>query len=687
MITSSDKTPKIPPPKKLKKPKGPIRWGAILPLAILMGAVVAYFVLFFDLHFKKGIEYVGTLVNQAKVDVGSLKTSFLKGDFRLKKLEITNKAEPMENIVEIGDIHFQFSWDALLRAKVYIKDASVTDIKSGTERRYSGAVPLPPEKPKKKSVWQIAMEQELEKAKNAFGSVDLSNLTNILHDFNPEAKLQAFKDNLQARKLIESLDGEFAQKKSEWESRLGQVPKAEDFAALKSQVASIDPGQFQDPVQVVQAIQTAQSVAGQIRQKATSVEQLGSGLVNDVTQFAAFPGRVTEAINQDIQLLKDQLKLPSLDVEDLSAQLFGQDFMNWVALIQSNVVRSRELMIAQQDQIEQLQEKVMTRVDQAQEIHQKYFKKEKPTIVPHVRGTGQNFVFGRPNSYPPFWLRQSVVSSTATDDFSANLEGRLEHITSSPKMVGKPMTIALKGDFPKKRLNDLVVQAVLDHTQDVPRESFELSVGGFTIAEKALSVGDTFKLGLSQARVGMKLTGHFEGFLMDIQLKNGFRETGFMVEAQPPVVQDSLRSVLGNIHEIDLSARAHGTWQDVEWEFSSNLAEAIKRGLEALLFEKLQLAQQKIQRFVEEQIAEKRKLLEDKVNGYKGELLGKVTLFKGEAQAAEKLVQDKVAMLEGKKRELEDRVRKEAEAKLQEEKRKAEQKAGEEIKKLVPKLF
>ena len=43
-----------------RKRKGPIRFEAIVPIAIIVGLVAAYFVLFFDMHLRMGIEYAAT---------------------------------------------------------------------------------------------------------------------------------------------------------------------------------------------------------------------------------------------------------------------------------------------------------------------------------------------------------------------------------------------------------------------------------------------------------------------------------------------------------------------------------------------------------------------------------------------------------------------------------------------------
>ena len=109
--------------KELEKSKGPIRFEAIVPIAIVCAATYFYFALLFDLHLRKGIEWTASYVHGAEVNVAKLHTSFLRGTFRMTGLQVTDKEEPTRNLIVIGDIRFGFLWDALLRAKFVVEDA------------------------------------------------------------------------------------------------------------------------------------------------------------------------------------------------------------------------------------------------------------------------------------------------------------------------------------------------------------------------------------------------------------------------------------------------------------------------------------------------------------------------------------------------------------------------------------
>ena len=73
---------------KVKKPKGPIRTGAVAPFLIFFALVWAYFFFFFDTHLRHGLEYVATNGNGAEVDIARVHTSFWSASLEIDKIEV-----------------------------------------------------------------------------------------------------------------------------------------------------------------------------------------------------------------------------------------------------------------------------------------------------------------------------------------------------------------------------------------------------------------------------------------------------------------------------------------------------------------------------------------------------------------------------------------------------------------------
>ena len=175
MTNSTDKKE-----KKVKK-KGPIRFEAIIPISIILVLTGLYFHFFFDSHLKAGLEWTGTQIHGAEVNIKSIKTSFFRAHFRLDGLQVTDKEQPEQNLVELESIRFGMLWDALLRAKVVINEAALENIQIYTKRDSPGEVlPKPTEEEAKNSIVAKSQKAILDQAKADYDQNILGDVANLL---------------------------------------------------------------------------------------------------------------------------------------------------------------------------------------------------------------------------------------------------------------------------------------------------------------------------------------------------------------------------------------------------------------------------------------------------------------------------------------------------------------------------
>ncbi|MEK6624795.1 MAG: hypothetical protein AABY86_07495, partial [Bdellovibrionota bacterium] len=137
-MTDSTNLPPLPPQeepqekaakvKKVKGPPGPIRTGVVVPLVIIGLGSFLYFKFLFDANLRWAMEFAGTKINGAQVDVGDFHSSFLGGGFELTGLQVTDKENPATNVLEIKTIAAKLLWDGLLRGKFVIDNFAIKGI-------------------------------------------------------------------------------------------------------------------------------------------------------------------------------------------------------------------------------------------------------------------------------------------------------------------------------------------------------------------------------------------------------------------------------------------------------------------------------------------------------------------------------------------------------------------------------
>lgn len=114
------------------------------------------------------------------MNVDGIRTSFIRGTFDLDRLQVTNTERPSHNALEIGNIHFGFLWDALLRAKFVVEESSINNIQLMSKRSSPGHV-LPPA-PAKPSKMEALQAQVINQVKNKYGGNVLGNVIALLEE-------------------------------------------------------------------------------------------------------------------------------------------------------------------------------------------------------------------------------------------------------------------------------------------------------------------------------------------------------------------------------------------------------------------------------------------------------------------------------------------------------------------------
>ena len=205
------KTSAAAPIKKPKK-KGPIRFEAVIPFTIVVALFWAYFFFFFDMHARHALEYVATQGNGAEVNIGSLHTSFWRASLEINKVEITDAEEPAKNKLQIGQIRWNVLWDALLRGKIAIEDASILAVAIGAPRAKPGFVIPPPPPSDKPSATDKLKEQALAKAQEEFSQNVLGDVAAVLGGVDPSAQLKNMEGELKSSAQVKKLQTELAGK-------------------------------------------------------------------------------------------------------------------------------------------------------------------------------------------------------------------------------------------------------------------------------------------------------------------------------------------------------------------------------------------------------------------------------------------------------------------------------------------
>ncbi len=593
---------------KKKKAKGPIRLEVILPVTILCGLTYAYFTFYFDKHLKDGIEWAGTQGVGAEVNVGSLKTSFISGSFKMNKLEITNKEKPNHNIIEIGNIRFKFLWDALLRAKFVVEDASILTIQMDTKRSSPGKV-IPPPPPSDNSMMAKVQNQIISQAKDRFKGNVLGDVIALAEGINYQDQIEKLRDSLKSEARINEMMVEVNSKKEYWDGEIKRLSDTSVIDEIQNEYKAFE--QEKNSIEKAKKIPTLIKLADKAKKQIEDIQTSAKTLQTEVTKITAYPKEVENLVKQDISSLQGHFKIPKLDFSDFSSMLFGTDLMNYVVQAKKYQAMAKQYM------------------------PEKKKEDESEKIIPPQREVGKTYTFPITKGFPLFWLKNAAISSKATEgEFAGDFSGSLSNVTTSPKVVGIPTVLDLKGDLKAKKINGVQLKVTVDHTKMKPKQMLEMKVASFPVPEKMLSNSSDLTFGLKESNAKVNFSATLYDESLDIRWINVLNSPNYVVEAKNKVIQEVISNVVKGIPTVSLEARAHGPWSDINWSLKSNLGEDLATGLKAEVGKKIDEAKAKLEGLINEKILAKKTELLNQVNQtkakYEGEL--KKLIAKGDEQ-------------------------------------------------------
>lgn len=572
-------------PKKQKK-KGPIRFEAIIPVLVLSAITYLYFSFYFDHHLKKLVEYVGTQGNGAEVNVDSIHTSFLTGSFDLNRLEVTNPEKPTHNSIEIGNVHFKFLWDALLRMKFVVDDASINNIQISKPRRKPGHV-LPP-KPASPSKMDEMKDQVMAQVKNKYSGNVLGDLVTILEGGNYQDKLQEIRESQKSEARVNAMIADVKTKKEFWD---GKVKQLSDTSKLKEAEAALNAVKAEKNfLKQAEGIKKLTDVLGDIQKQYKEIEKSSAQLQNEVKAVANYPKELQSLVNEDIASLKNRFQVPKIDVKDMAMHLFAGQFAEYI-------VKARKYQAMAE---QYLPEK----------------KKEENEVIPPKRSEGKLYQFPITTGYPLFWLKRAAISSKGTaDSYSGQVSGELTNVTTSPKLVGKPIVLNLGGDFPGVKVMGVKAVLTADFTHDISKQSALLQVNSFAVPEKLFADTDKMKFGIKNALGTTTLNASLQQNHINMNWNSALTKPQFVVETSNKIAKEMLSNIVNNIPVININGSAAGTFTDLNMNINSNLGTELSDGFTRELGAKLTEAQNKINQLVEEKINKPKQELMSALNG------------------------------------------------------------------------
>ncbi len=643
-----------------------IRLKAIIPLFIIAALAVVFGIILRDRILKKVIISTGQSIFEAKVEMDSFKTSLKNSSVEIKGLQIADKDNLFKNLVHIDSITFDMRFLPLLSKKVAIDKMSMENLRWQTERKTSGALP-----PKIKKKVEKKKKKQNEKEKDSLTSKLFASLNNkISSEVKALPVTQGLKDidesikSFDANKLvsgadlksyskIQSFHKDSVTKYTSYKSDINNLnidKQVIDIKNLVNEAKSIQ-------VKTIHDIANAQDVIKKLNVQKESVENTiakVTTLQNEITtQFSdtkKMVSQIDDIIKDDYQNLLSKVKIPGVGESNISRAVFGPMWYDRVNKVMHYIRLVRKYMPPRKEE-------------------------EKKAMFPRAKGI--DVVFYKKEKLPGLSIKEISLSGTTggegkTAENPISVKGTINNISSNQKVYGRPVEADITGE---KSSRTYKLNALFDHTNDVPFDTISVMLYNFAIGELNLSKSDfipKFESGNYDIESQFTVKGDEISCSLFLQIK----DIVFELSETSNDLKKILNEIFESIKIINLRAQLHGTFDNLNTKLDSNLDELISAKIKSIYSKKIQELQARIKSELNERIEKEKVKLLQEFNARKEEL---TAIISSKLTAVQEQKDSLINTVEKHKQDIE--------SKKEEEKKKAEEKVKEKIDTELKKLF
>src|SRR5688572_20125117 len=436
-----------------------VRWPGLVPLALLLVLLVAFWLVFGDRVVRQTAAEAATKALGTQVDIASLEVRERESSIELRGLTIADPFDPRRNVIAAERIRVELEPAPLLEKKLIIRRLAVSGVRLGTAR----AEPAPHVDDNGFAATTLRGIRDWA-AKYRHPVLALTPIDTIRQIVLDPAQLRTVRATTA---LAASADSLRSALEAQWRG-LDLRTAFDSSEALVRRLAGATPRTLGiDGTR--RAVTDVRRVVRQIDETKNRLETLHRNARVGVAVLDTGIASLDEARRADYAFARGLLKIPSLEGPDIGGALFGpvtldryQQVVYWA------------------------------------ELAQKYMP---PGLRPRaregperLRAAGATVAFPRARQLPDFHLKNGELDF-ALDGGAArgSYVARLSDLTTAPALIGRPVRFSARRDAAGAAVGAVAVTGLLDHTSGRTRDSVsavgsDIALPGFALPGLPLRV-------------------------------------------------------------------------------------------------------------------------------------------------------------------------------------------------------
>jgi|GEM_PF-871753 len=510
-----------------------IRWKGLIGFAVAVVVLLLFFILFVDAIIKGSIEYTGSRIVGAKVELDDAEFRFSPLGMQLTRLQVTNPDQPLQNIVDIKTINFNLDGLNLLRRKVLINEMRVDGIRLNTARKKSGAVKQRPKQAK-----TVTPQEDKGKGFD-LPEISIPNVDKILA-----------REEIKTIQQAESLKKNIKTSQQHWTNIRDNIPGEKRIDEHKNRLDKVKQINTKDIKQLAAAIKELKAIKKDIQADINSVDssrkQISGGL-----------GR----LNKDLKDLKDSPKqeydriagkytTSTTGIGNISHLLFGNEAKKYTTMA-LGWYKKVEPWLAYVD-----------------------FSGEK--APPAERRKGQSIRFREYQPSPDFLIK-TVHASVEIQQ--GKFTGKIRDITSEQNITRKPTTLRFTGNK-MQGIGSILLTGTFNHINPArAKDQLTFNMSNYQLDKYHLINQKDMSIYLDKAKSDVKLVAQRENDKIKADFKSHVHSIKYNNRASGNELAMMFLSSINKTRDFNIYGKLRGTLDDYSTQVSSDLDNRLKANM------------------------------------------------------------------------------------------------------------
>ena len=613
--------------------------------------------LFIDRWVESGLEYAGEKIVGAKVEIDDLILALSPTGIEFARLQVMNPQDGMKNIFETGKVKFALDVGQLLRSKFIIETMEVNNLILGTKRSSDGTLPeklaerlraqqapaatndssaAPAQAQFMKQAAPVLQAKEEKKT-------PVFDLDRIRKEIKIDSLLSV--KNLRTIQYYDSLKTEVQRASEQWQTTLAEIDKTKPkIAEIETNVKAVNISEIKSLESAQSALENVKKAYDNANEVSKTFNERKTALNEQLNRFSNAYNEAERLAREDFQSVVSLARLPDVSMQGLAELVLGKEMMQnagkylyWVDFARENVPSGA--------------------------LRGKTEKEE-----PEHRFEGQNIHFPVERAYPKLWIKKILVSGgtdKAQDPEYFYLKGEVRDISNDQRMTGQPLTAELSGT--KGGTTSLGFNASFDRRNELPVDDYHAKLTGLRVGDMQMGRSDLLPSKITQALASANIDVVVPGNKFESTSKISFGNLTMAFQNEPKnTVERIVKDVLTSIKSFSVGLRLWNSGGKFDIGFSTDLDDQIASRTRKVIGDEVARSQNEIRFKVNAKIAEKRKEFETLFNQKKEDVTSRLKGYESQ-------VNEKLAMVDGKKKEVENKIEEEKKKQTEGVKKKAEE--------------